>query len=92
MALRISEKKGTYYLKGKLNCSTVRPFIIHFEHCIEYCDAVVVNIDNVKEIDASGLDAIKTLMAIALKKQKMFSTVGYGSKDIYEHFDNTNVA
>lgn len=92
MALQISEKKGTFYLKGKLNCSTVRPFIIHFEYFIEHCDAVIINIDKVKEIDASGLQAIRTLKSIALKSQKMFSTIGYGSKDIQDHFDSLNVA
>ncbi len=92
MALQISEKKGTFYLKGKLNCSTVRSFIIHFEHCIEHCNTIVLNIDKVKEIDASGLGAIQTLMAIALRKHKMFTTIGYGSKDIYDHFSDLNVA
>lgn len=92
MALQISEKKGTFYLKGKLNCSTVRSFIIHFEYCITKYDRIFLNIDKVKEIDVSGLAAIKTLMALALRKNKMLSTIGYGSKDIYDHFDDLNVA
>ncbi|WP_299158393.1 STAS domain-containing protein [uncultured Tenacibaculum sp.] len=92
MALQILEKKGIFYLNGRINCSTVRSFIIHFEHYISQSKSITINIDKVKEIDTAGLDAIKTLMAMALKKRKKFSTIGYGCKDIYDHFDKVGVA
>ncbi|AZJ31496.1 hypothetical protein SAMN05444344_2092 [Tenacibaculum mesophilum] len=92
MALQISENNGTFYLNGKINNTTVRSFIIHFEYCIEKCKNVVINIDNVNEIGVTGLNAIKTLMAIALKQHKMFSVVGYGCKEVYDHFYSSQVA
>lgn len=92
MALQILERKGIFYLKGKINCSTVRSFIIHFEHYISQSKSITINIDKVKEIDMSGLNAIKTLMAIALKKQKKFSTIGSGCKEVHDHFNKLGIA
>ncbi|WP_299136368.1 hypothetical protein [uncultured Tenacibaculum sp.] len=92
MALQITEKKGIFYLKGKINCSTVRSFIIHFEHYILQNRCTTINIDKIKEIDSDGLKAIKTLTAIALRQQKKFSTTGYNTKDIYDDFENWEVA
>ncbi len=92
MALQITEKKGIFYLKGKINCSTVRSFIIHFEHCILQNRKTTINIDKIKEIDYEGVKAIKTLMAIALRNQKLFAAIGYNAKDVHDRFDSVNVA
>ncbi|PKH51544.1 hypothetical protein CXF68_13005 [Tenacibaculum sp. Bg11-29] len=92
MALQISQKKGNFYLNGKLNNTTSRFFIVYFEHNLQQCKDVTINIDNVKEISKEGLDAISTLTAIALKNDKLFSVTGYGCKDIYDHFNEINVA
>jgi len=92
MALQISEKQGKFYLKGKLNNSTSRFFITYFEHNLKQYKNVTINIDNVNEISKDGLDAIGTLTAIALKNDKLFSVTGYGCKEIYDHFNEMNVA
>ncbi|KAB1158579.1 STAS domain-containing protein [Tenacibaculum aiptasiae] len=90
MALQILERKGVYYLNGRINCSTVRSFIIYFEHYISKSKSVTINMDKVKEIDMAGMDAIKTLMAIALKKRKKFLTVGY--KGAFKHLNNFGIS
>ncbi len=92
MALQISQKKGKFYLNGKLNSTTSRFFIIYFEHNLEQHKSVTVNIDNVNEISRDGLKAISTLTAIALRNDKLFSVTGYGCKEIYDDFNQRNVA
>ncbi|WP_420571113.1 hypothetical protein [Kordia sp.] len=92
MALQITQQNGTFLLSGKLNTTTTRSFIIHFEYIIEQQENVVVNIDGVTEIDYDGLEGIKTVTAIALQNHKMFSVIGNGCKDIYQDFNCSQVA
>ncbi|WP_299121176.1 STAS domain-containing protein [uncultured Tenacibaculum sp.] len=87
MALQISEKKGIFYLKGKINCTTVKSFVTYFEHYISKNKKTVINLDKIKEIDSDGLNAIKKLRAIAVKNQKIFSTTGNGTKDIFNRLN-----
>ncbi len=92
MALQITQQNGTFLVSGKLNTSTTRSFIIHFEYIIEQHQNIVLNIDGVSEIDYDGLEGIKTLTAIALRNHKMFSVIGNGCKDIYQDFNASQVA
>ena len=92
MALQITQQNGTFSLSGKLNTTTSRSFVIHFEYIIEQYQNVVINIDGINEIDYDGLEAIKTVTAIALRKHKMFSVIGNGCKDIYQDFNCSQVA
>ena len=85
MALQIFKKNSTFELCGNLNIKTSRSFIIHFEYLINTFKNVTINIDKVEEIDASGVQALKTLIAISLKSNSMFYIIGNGSRDIYEH-------
>lgn len=92
MALQVTQKKETLYLKGRINSTTARLFIIHLEHYVEKLKNVIINIDNIKEIDSDGIEAIKTVWAMALKNHKRFSIRGYGCKEIYDHFGTGLVA
>jgi anti-anti-sigma regulatory factor len=86
MALQILKQNGIFQLQGNLTTATTRSFIIHFEHIISKVKNVTVNIDNVNIIDASGVDALKTLIAVALRSNNIFSVVGDGCKDIYDDY------
>jgi len=86
MALQIIQNNGTFHLQGTLTKSTTRSFIIQFEHLVQNIKNVTINNDRVSKIDKSGVEAIKTLIAIALRNESEFSVVGKGSKDIYEDF------
>ncbi|CAL2082156.1 hypothetical protein LNI90_05520 [Tenacibaculum dicentrarchi] len=92
MALQITGRNGKFYLKGKLNNSTSQFFVTYFEHFITKNKKVIIKIDKVNEITKDGLKAINTLISVALKKGKIFSVIGYGAKEIYDHFDKINVA
>ena len=75
MALQISFKKGVFYLKGKITSSTIKSFVIHFEHYILKNKKTIININKIKEIDSDGLIAIKKLMQMATRNQRKFYTV-----------------
>ena len=95
MSLQISKKNGEFYLKGKLNIVTTRPFIVHFEYIIEQLSmhSVVINIDSLNHIDKDGFEAMKTLKAIALRNQKILYIIGDGCKEeVYDDFNQTDVA
>lgn len=92
MALQILEENGTFELHGCLNTTTTRSFIIHFEHILNTEQEVTVNIDYVNAIDSSGVEALKTLMAIALRTNTMFSVIGNGCKDIYQDYKSSFAA
>lgn len=85
MELRILKKNGTFELSGSLNTKTSRSFIIHFEYLINTFKNVSVNIDKVKTIDTSGVEALKTLIAISLKNNNIFYIIGKGCKGIDAH-------
>ncbi|MFT5437247.1 MAG: ABC-type transporter Mla MlaB component [Ulvibacter sp.] len=85
MALQILEKNGTFELYGNLNTKNSRSFIIHFEYLINTLKDVTINIDKIKAIDSSGVEALKTLIAISLKNNSIFYIIGKGCKDIYAH-------
>lgn len=92
MALQISENKGTFNLIGKINETTSRSLIIHFEYLLSIKRSVKLNIDGVNEIDVNGVAALKTLYGHALIYNKDFSIIGNGSKDIYDEIRFYNVA
>lgn len=85
MALQIIKKNSTFELSGNLNIKTSRSFIIHFEYLINTFKNVTIDIDNVKEIDVCGVEALKTLITISLQKNSVFDIIGNGSRDIYNH-------
>jgi len=89
MALQISEKKGTFYVSGKIKTETLNGFLAYFEHAFKKYDKVVMNIDEVTAIDVDGLKTLKVLDALAKANNKLFYIVGYGSRDIYQDFEST---
>ncbi len=92
MSLKISEQNGTFFVNGKINTSTLNSFKSYFHYNLSQNNKVIMNIDNVIEIDKSGLEIIRNLNNKALLENKMFSIVGYGCKEIYDDFNQFNVA
>jgi len=92
MTLQIFKKNGIFYLNGRLNSSTVKIFITYFKYNLSRNKNVTINIDDVIEIDKSGLEAMRNFTKVAILKQKAFSIVGNGCKEIYDDFKQTNLA
>lgn len=89
MTLQISKKNEIFYLKGRLNNSTLKSLITCFEYNLSRNKNVTINIDDVIEIDKSGLEAMRNFTKAAILKEKVFSIVGNGCKEIYDDFKET---
>ena len=87
MSLEILKNNEKFYLHGKLNTTTLNYFTTYFESNLQEIHKVTLNIDNVIEIDEDALNEIKELARVTLLKEKKFSIVGVGCKEIYDHFN-----
>jgi len=85
MALQILKKNGTFELWGNLSTRTSRSFITHLEYLINTLKGVIIDIDKIKAIETSGIEALKILIGISLKKNSILSINGKGCKHIYAH-------
>lgn len=90
MTLKILKQKNVYYLKGKVNTLNVPKFLNYFTSKINKKEKVTVNIQEAIEIDKNGLNAIQELMTLANSKNKKFSIIGGGCKEIYDHFNQAS--
>ena len=86
MSLEILKKKNVYHLKGNVATPNVTSLLNYFTKKINKKSKITLNIDKAIEIDKNGLNAIKKLMVLASDKEKKFSIVGGGCKEIYDHF------
>lgn len=86
MPLKISKKKSVYHLKGEVVAPNVTLLLNYFTKKIDKKKKITLNIDEAYAIDKNGLNAIKQLMTLASTKQKNFSIIGGGCKEIYDHF------
>ena len=92
MSLQISNQNGIFHLNGKINTTTLSFFETYFTHNLSQLKKIVINIDDLIEIDSSGVKAIKNFMKATILEQKLFSIIGKGCKEIYDDFNQTNVA
>jgi anti-anti-sigma regulatory factor len=86
MPLKISKNKSVYHLKGEVVTPNVTLLLNYFTKKIDKKKKITLNIEEAIQIDKNGLKAIKQLMNLATLKQKNFSIVGGGCKEIYDHF------
>ncbi|NNC45826.1 MAG: hypothetical protein HKN99_08085 [Winogradskyella sp.] len=92
MALTIKENNGVFFAEGTLNTSTAKNFQSHLEFILNSYNMLTINIDNIEEIDASGMMALRALYTNALINNRSFYVLGDGCKEIYDDFRYTNVA
>ncbi|OUR94598.1 hypothetical protein A9Q87_02890 [Flavobacteriales bacterium 34_180_T64] len=92
MALTITENNKTFYLSGKLNEVTSDSLIMHIKYLMKVYDELTLNIDEVSEIDANGVRALKMLYKNALINNDIFHIVGYGCKEVYDELRHINAA
>ena len=86
MTLKILKKKNIYHLKGKIITSDINSLVSYFTTKINKKNKIFLNINETQEIDKNGLKAIGQLMNLASSKDKRFTIVGFGCKEIYDHF------
>lgn len=92
MALTIKENNGIFYANGALNASTAKNFQTHLEFILNSYETLTINIDNIEEIDATGLVALRSLYTNALINNRCLYVIGNRSNEIYNDYIYTNVA
>ncbi|WP_299120311.1 STAS domain-containing protein [uncultured Winogradskyella sp.] len=92
MSLTIKENNGVFLVEGAINASTVKHFKNHCETLLNAFGELTIHIENVTEIDASGINAIQVLYKNALKLNKGFMVIGNISKNIYDKLTNFKAA
>lgn len=92
MSLTITHQNEIFNVEGKINSTTAKSFQTHMEFLFEVNKELVINIDNVDEIDSSGLGVLRGLYMYALNYNKDFYITGNGCKEIYHDFKYDEVA
>ncbi|WP_194766619.1 hypothetical protein [Tamlana sp. I1] len=91
MDLKITNCNNFFKVKGNLNKSNVNIFMNEFNNIFETVSDLTISIMDIESMDKHGVEAISKLHNEALVKNKRFSIVGYGCKELYDHF-KTEVA
>lgn len=92
MALKITHADNVFYAEGEINQSTLLLFESHLGFLVHAHKTITLNIDKVKQIDASGVQLLLKFYREALLNNSGFYITGYGCKDLYDEFTTRNLA
>lgn len=92
MALQILENKGNFYIQGKITCDNVLAMKLHLEYLLDRRKEITIDISQVTEIDFDGVLALTRMYKNSLLTNKVFTIIGTGCKEIYDHFRGQNEA
>jgi len=92
MSLTITNYNNFYKVTGVLNRQSVGIFQEEFQDVFEKLTSVTISIEGLQSIDRDGVNALAKLHneSIALKKQ--LSIIGFGCKELYDHFKSNDAA
>jgi len=91
MDFKISKCNNFFKVKGILNKNTVNVFNNEFRNIFDKVNKLTISIQDIESMDKYGVDAITKLHEEALAKNKRLSIIGFGCKELYDHF-KTEVA
>ena len=91
MDLKITNCNNFFKIKGVLNQDSLELFQNEFNEIFDKVDNLTISIEGVERMDRYGVNAIAQLHEEAINKNKRLSIIGYGCKDLYNHF-KTEVA
>ncbi|WP_456441936.1 STAS domain-containing protein [Psychroserpens sp.] len=86
MDLEITNLNNFFTLKGALDRNNIYLFKSKFRNIFEKANVITISIENLKSIDRYGVNAIAQLHNESIVKQKRLSIIGFGCKDLYNHF------
>ncbi|PKV53028.1 STAS domain-containing protein [Aquimarina sp. MAR_2010_214] len=90
MALRITKNQGIFEIKGSIVAENTKSLQHHFEKLLFNADKVVVYMDKVKKIDASGVSVLTKLFRKAMESNKIFHIIGKENKKVSNAFGKVN--
>ncbi|GGD21415.1 STAS domain-containing protein [Hyunsoonleella pacifica] len=92
MELRITNCNNFFKLKGILNKDNVESFRLEFQEAFRKFDHLTISIEGLESVDRFGVDALADLHTESLKINKQLSIVGFGCKELYDHFKSFEAA
>ncbi|TYA69948.1 STAS domain-containing protein [Seonamhaeicola marinus] len=92
MSLIINNSSNFYELTGVLNHSNAANLEKALIKGLKRFDKVILSIEEVESIDRYGVEVITKIHETALSSSKSLSIVGYGCKDLYNHFKSSSAA
>ena len=92
MDFEITKYNNFFKLSGVFNRRSLPLFQSEFEHVFDKLDKLTISLENLENIDRYGVMAIAKLNNEAITKQKSLSIIGFGCKEVFEHFTNSDAA
>ncbi|MEZ4797275.1 MAG: hypothetical protein R2785_08895 [Flavobacteriaceae bacterium] len=92
MNLEITNYNNFFKIRGVLNRQNLHLFQSEFEHIFDSLDKLTISIEGLESVDRYGVNALAKLHNEAISKKKSLSIIGYGCKDVYEHFSTNDAA
>ncbi len=92
MSIIISHYNNFFNVKGTLDKKSVGQFQNEFENIFEKLQSVTISIEELESIDKFGVMALAKLHNESLLKKKQLSIIGFGCKDLYDHFKSNDAA
>lgn len=86
MDLKISNCNNFFKIKGTLDKNSLDVFKSEFKNIFDQLSVLTISIEDVESIDRLGVNALNDLHKEAIAKNKRLSIIGFGSKDLYNHF------
>lgn len=86
MDLEITNYNNRFKLKGTLNKLNLRTFNAHFAHIFDKFEDVLLDIEQLENVDRYGVMALAKLHNESITKSKSLSIIGFGCKELFEHF------
>ncbi|MFL0353850.1 hypothetical protein [Xanthomarina sp. GH4-25] len=92
MNLTITHYNNFFKVTGILNRHSVGIFQKEFQDVFEKLQSVTISIEGLQSIDKDGVNALAKLHNESLTLNKQLSIIGFGCKDLYDHFKSNDAA
>lgn len=87
----IKNNSGVFEIIGSIVTENASSIKEHFETLLENSEEIIINIDQVKSIDFTGVNVLATLYKKAIKSNKALYIIGEGNKNIEKAFNTTKM-
>ena len=92
MALTITRNEKIFKVKGQINSITAGYFKTHFTITLNSSKELTIDINEVTEIDQSGVKAFESIYNDAQSWNKPFYILGAGNKSLLDELRSSKVA
>ncbi|HAB27421.1 MULTISPECIES: hypothetical protein [Xanthomarina] len=92
MNLTITHYNNFFKVTGVLNKQSVGVFQQEFQDVFKKLQSVTISIEGLQSIDRDGVNALAKLHNESLALNKQLSIIGFGCKDLYDHFKSNDAA